>query len=201
MKCWIILLAMVMVMSSGCAAFRSHVTDVDLSKNEHMGARYDHADMRNLTKEIVAELANCDTLSKAEKPPVLVILGVQNRTSDYTDMKNMTDSIRTKLMQTKKAKFVNAAKRDIILKEQNYQAKNATPETQAKIGKKLGAKYLMSGSFTEMETDSPRQVRVSKKKVKYYKLTIELTDLETDLIEESIEKEFARKASLPIIGW
>ena len=59
----------------------------------------------------------------------------------------------------------------------------------------------MSGSFTEMETDSQRQVRVSKKKIKYYKLTIELTDLETGIIEESIEKEFARQASLPIIGW
>lgn len=196
-----VLMIGVMMLSSGCAAFRAGVTDVDLSKDEHMGARYDHADMRNLTKMVVNELADCDTLAKAEDPPVLVILGVQNRTSDYVDMKNMTDSIRTKLMKTKKALFVNAARRDIILKEQKYQAQNATPETQAKIGKKLGAKYLMSGSFTEMETDSPRQVRVSKKEVKYYKLTIELTDLETDLIVESVEKEFARKASLPIIGW
>ena len=190
-----------MIMSSGCAAFRANVKDVDLSKGEHMGARYDHADMRNLTKEIVNELADCKTLSQAAEPPLLVILGVQNRTSDYVDMQNMTDSIRTKLMETKKARFVNAAKRDIIMAEQKYQAENATPETQAAIGKKLGAKYLLSGSFTEMESDSPRQVRVSKKEVKYYKLTIELTDLETDLIVESVEKEFARKASLPIIGW
>lgn len=192
---------MVVVLLSGCAAFRANVQDVDLSKNEHMGARYDHADMRNLTKEMVNALASTETLAKAEKPPVVVILGVQNRTSDYVDMKNLTDSVRTQLMQTKKAQFVNAAKRDIIMKEQNYQAANATPETQALIGKKLGAKYLLSGSFTEMESDSPRQVRVSRKEVKYYKLTLELTDLETDLIVESVEKEFARKASLPIIGW
>ena len=201
MRYFAILLATAMVMSSGCAAFRSNVTNVDLSKDEHMRARYDHADMRNLTKEIVNELAACDSITKATKPPVLVILGVQNRTSDYVDMKNLTDSIRTKLMKTKKAKFVNAARRDIIMKEQGYQAKNATPETQAKLGKKLGAKYLMSGSFTEMKTDSARQARVSKSEVKYYKLTIELTDLETGIIEESIEKEFARKISLPLIGW
>ena len=196
----IVLLA-VMVMSSGCAAFRIGVADVDLDKNEHMSERYDHTDMRNLTKQIVAELAACDTLVKAKKPPVLVTLGVQNRTSDYVDMKNMTDSIRTKLMQTKKAKFVNAAKRDIVLKEQKFQAANATPETQVRIAQQTGAKYLLSGSFTEMEGESGRQVRVSKQKIKYYKLTIELTDLQTGIIEESVEKEFARKTSLPLIGW
>lgn len=197
----LIVLFMVIALSSGCAAFRANVKDVDLSENEHMDARYDHADMRNLTKEMVNALASTETLEKAGEPPILVILGVQNRTSDYVDMKNLTDSIRTKLLQAKKARFVNAARRDIIMQEQNYQAANATPETQAQIGKKLGAKYLLSGSFTEMESDSPRQVRVSRKEVKYYKLTLELTDLESDLIVESVEKEFARKASLPIIRW
>ena len=194
-------LFMVIALSSGCAAFRANVQDVDLSKNEHMGARYDHADMRNLTKEMVNALASTETLGKAGEPPVLVILGVQNRTSDYVDMKNMTDSIRTNLMGTRKARFVNAARRDILMEEQNFQAANATPATQVEIGKQLGAKYLLSGSFTEMASRSPRQVRVSKQEVKYYKLTLELTDLETGIRAESVEKEFARKASLPIIGW
>lgn len=201
MKRWLMLLSAVSVLSSGCAAFRANVKDVDLSKEDHMGARYDYADMRNLTKEIVNELIATETLVKAPEPPLLVILDVQNRTSDYVDMKNLTDSIRTKVMQSRRAQFVNAAKRDSLMKEQKFQAENATAETMVQIGKQLGAKYMLSGSFTEMESDSPRQVRVSRKEVKYYKLTIELTDLETGVITESIEKEFARKASLPIIGW
>ncbi len=201
MRWFAALLVVMMVMSSGCAAFRISVKDEDMESSGHMSERYDYKDMRNLTKMVVNELAESKTIATAKEPPLLVILGVQNRTSDYVDMKNMTDSIRTKLMQTKKAKFVNAARRDIVMKEQKFQAENATPETQAKIAKQLGASYLLSGSFTEMEAESGRQVRVSKKKVKYYKLTIELTDLTTGVIEESVEKEFARKASLPIIGW
>jgi PBP1b-binding outer membrane lipoprotein LpoB len=85
--------------------------------------------------------------------------------------------------------------------EQGYQAANATPATQVSVGKQLGAKYMITGSFTEMDQASPRQARISKQEIKYYKLTFEITDLETSEIIWTQEKEFARRASLPLIGW
>jgi penicillin-binding protein activator len=196
------LMTLAVVFTSGCAAFRAGTYDVDLDQPQrHMTATYDYSDMRGLTDKVAGNLINSAFLIKQEKPPILMIAGVQNRTSDYTDTKAMTDRIRTMVLDSGRAQFVNEARRGDLLKEQQYQAKNMTPETQVAIGKQLGAKYMLTGSLIEMASESPRQARVSRQEIKYYKLTIEMTDLQTGLIAWTTEEEFARKASLPLIGW
>jgi curli biogenesis system outer membrane secretion channel CsgG len=116
-------------------------------------------------------------------------------------MKNVSDRIRTLLLRTGKVRFVNAARREDLLKEQGYQAAHATAETQTAVGRQLGAQYMLTGSLTEMKQRSPRQVRVSKQKIRYYKLTLEITDLETSEIAWTTERDFARRVSEPLIGW
>jgi PBP1b-binding outer membrane lipoprotein LpoB len=87
------------------------------------------------------------------------------------------------------------------MKEQGFQAANVTPGDQVTIGRQLGAQYMFSGSLTEMEQETGRQVRLSKKQLNYYKLTSEITDLQTGELLWTSEEEFAREASKPLIGW
>ncbi len=192
--------AVAATLGSGCAAFRAKISEVDVEHTRHMSARYDYSDMRAISQRVTAAMVN-EFLAQHREPPVLMIAGVQNRTSQYVDTKNLTDRVRTLLIQSGKARFVNEARREDLLKEQGYSAANATPETQVAIGRQLGARYMVSGSLTEMKDESPRQVRVSKTKVNYYKLTFEVTDLETAEIKWIHEEEFAREARLPLIGW
>ncbi len=187
--------------SSGCAAFRASTADVDVREQRHMGSTYDYSDMRNITQDVVNELLNSPFLRDKTSPPIVMIAGVQNRTSRYVDTKALTDKMRTALIQSGAAQFVNEARREELLREQGYQAAHATADTQVQVGRQLGARYMLSGSLMEMESTSPRQVRVSKQQLNYYKLTIEVTDLETGLIAWTTEQEFARQASLPLIGW
>lgn len=189
------------VLAAGCAAFRAKVSDVDLEDPEHLRASYDYADMRRLTEEIVADLLTSPFLVDQQTPPVVMIPGVENRTSQYVDTKALTDRIRTLIFQSGKMQFVNEARREALMKEQAYQRGNVTPETQAAIGRQIGARYMLTGSLIQMSSESMRQARVSKRQVAYYKLTIELTDLETSLIAWTAEKEFAREARKPLIGW
>ncbi len=194
----IVLLAL---FSSGCAAFRASTADVDVRDQKHMGSTYDYSDMRNITQAVVDELLASPFLKDKEPAPIVMIAGVQNRTSRYVDTKALTDKMRTALIQSGKAQFVNEARREELLREQGYQAAHSTADTQVQVGRQLGARYMLSGSLMEMESNSPRQVRVSKQQLNYYKLTIEVTDLETGLIAWTTEQEFARQASLPLIGW
>ncbi len=187
-------------LGSGCAAFRARIQDVSVEETRHLSARYDYSDMRQISERIVQAMVS-EFLSKFQEPPVMMIAGVQNRTSQYVDTKNLTDRVRTMLFQSGKVRFVNEARREDLLREQGYTAANASPETQVAIGRQLGAKYMISGSLTEMKDESPRQVRVSKTKVNYYKLTFEITDIETAEIKWIHEVEFAREARLPLIGW
>ena len=186
---------------SGCAMFRASVAEVDVNQKQHMDADYDYTDMKQMTQGFVNDILASKFIASAPQPPIVMIAGIQNRTQKFEDMKNFTDQVRTFLLQSGKVRFINEVRRDDLLKEQGYQAANATPETQTRVGRQLGAKYMISGSFTEMNQQSPKQVRISKQLVKYYKLTFEITDLETSELIWTKEQEFARKESQPLIGW
>lgn len=189
------------LLQSGCAAFRASTTTVDVGQEKHMDADFDYSDMRKITQDVAEDLLASGFLLEQSQKPTFMIAGVENRTSNYVDTKSLTDRMRTILFTSGKAQFVNEARRADLLKEQGYQAANVTPETQTAIGRQLGARYMLSGSLVEMRNDSPKQVRISKQKLNYYKLTMEVTDLETGLLAWTKEVEFARQASLPLIGW
>lgn len=189
------------VFLSGCAAFRASTKEVDVSEKQHFDADFDYSDMRGITESIVAKLNSSPFLQDQPEPPVMMFAGVQNRSTQYVDTKSLTDRVRTLLFQGGTVRFVNETRRADLLKEQGYTAAHATPETQIAVGRQLGAKYMLSGSLSEMESRSPRQVRVSKQERKYYKLTFEVTDLESSELVWTTEEEFAREASKPLIGW
>ena len=191
----------IMVFSSGCAMFRAKTEDVSVDQMGHYQADYDATDMRKITQSVVSQVLGSPWLNNQAEAPIMVDAGVENRTSEYVDTKNLTDRMRTLLLQSGRVQFVNAQRRDDLLKEQGFQAANATAATQAAIGQQLGAKYMLTGSLTEMTQKTPRQVRVSKTEMKYYKLTIEINDLTSGLIVWTTEEEFARSARQPLIGW
>lgn len=202
MKIYLVfLLIIVLSLSSGCAMFRTYTEDVDVNNMEHFRGTYDATDMKKITDTVVNNILEAKMLKNSKSPPIMVISGIQNRTREYVDTKNLTDRIRTKLINSGKVKFVNAARRDDLLKEQGYQAANVTPETMVSIGRQIGARYMITGSLTQMTQETGKQVRISSTEMNYYKLTIEVTDLETSLIEWTTEVEFARKESTPLIGW
>ena len=190
-----------MALGSGCAMFRASVAEVDVNQKQHMDADYDYSDMKQMTRNFVDAMLASRIIKDAAQPPIMMVANVQNRTQKFEDMKNFTDHVRTLLLQSGKVRFINETRRDDLLREQGYQAANATPETQVNVGRQLGAKFMVSGSFTEMNQASMKQVRISKQEVKYYKLTFEITDLETSELIWTKEEEFARKESQPLIGW
>lgn len=197
---WAMVAALAAV-SGGCAAFRAKTGDVNVEERRHLSERYDYSDMRQITEGVAMELIGSAFLTQEAEPPVMMIAGIENRTSIYVDTKNLSDRIRNLTFQSGRIRYVNEARREELLKEQGYQAKNVTAEQQAQIGRQLGAKYMITGSLAEMRQTSPRQVRVSKTRLNYYKLTIEVTNLTTGEIAWMTEKEFAREARLPLIGW
>ena len=195
------MIVMLSVFSSGCAAFRASTTEIDVDEKKHFDEKFDYSDMRSITESVADELLASPFLTREDDPPLMMIAGIQNRTSVHVDTKQLTDRMRTMLIRSGRMEFVNAARRDELIAEQGYQAAHATSETQTMVGQQLGAKYMLTGSLVEMKKTSPRQVRISKQKLNYYNLAMEITDLESGVIKWTTEKEFARQASQPLIGW
>lgn len=195
-----IILSSVLILT-GCAMFRIRVKDDDVNKMPQLDARYGPQDLRRLSQDVAGEISGSSFITNQQNNPIMIIYGVQPRTTTFVDTQALTDRIRTTLMQTGKIQFVNENRRQELMKEQGFQAQSATDETRTAIGKQLGARYMLTGSLVEMQKQTGAQVRVSKTELMYYQLTIDITDLETGIVAWSTQKEFAREKREPLIGW
>ena len=195
-----VLLVAMVFLSSGCAAFRFRVRDRDPASSDALTARYDQRDLIQWAELISNDLLETFPPESVEHP-ILVVMGIENRTRRHIDTRALADSITTHMMDSEKVSFINADRRDELLSEQGYQMQHATPETRVAIGRQLGARYMLTGSLIEIQTESGRQVRVSKQEDVYYQLTVEVTDLETSLIVARKQRDRLRRARRPLIGW
>jgi hypothetical protein len=189
------------VFANGCAAFRISIDEKDPATASSLTAKYDQRDLLTWGDLMAKRIISHPFPGPDQKNKAIVQLGIENRTRTHIDTKALEDTIITKLLDTQQMKIIDGSLRDKLLKEQNYQLANCDAATKVKIGKQLGARYMLTGSITEIGAESGREVRVSKKEDVFYLLTVEITDLETGTLELRKQEQRLRRASTPIIGW
>ncbi len=194
-------LAIGLTLASGCAAFRRSVSEEDPEETSILTASFDHHDLRNMAQAVAQEILAHPFPPPDSDTPVVVSMGIQNRTRTHLDTQALDDTVTTQLLDSRKVSFVDATQRDALLKEQGYQLAHATEETRVAIGRQLGARYMLSGAFVEIGARSGRQARVSKQEDVYYQLTATVTDLESGMIILRKQVERVRRARTPLIGW
>ena len=194
-----VLAVMMIMMLAGC---RASTRDYEATDTIHYDADYDFSDKNKIVNELVESLGNRSPLAARNDRPVVVVYDVANRTSEHISTELITDDIRQRILSTGKARFVNRVQRETIQEELNYQhGGDVTPETRVQRARQIGAEYMITGTLRSITKKQPRQVRLKKKKLQYYSLTLELTDLETGLIEWADSVEIVREEAKPFVGW
>jgi len=184
----------------GCAMFRESITEGDPRSSSKLTAKFDQHDLYEMAEQIMQDILD-HPFPPADTTPIVAPLGIVNNTKSHLDMIALENTLTTKLLNTGRMQFINTARRDDLLKEQGFQIANCTDATKVQVGKQLGARYMLTGSITELGGATGKQVRVSKKTDVYYQLTMEITDIETGLIVLRKQRDRIRRASKPIIGW
>jgi len=197
----ILTIVSIALLGSGCQAFFGTTREVAVDEPNMKGAAYDRSDFRTMPDQIARELLDSHVIAGADKKPIVVILGIDNETDELMNMRALADSVRDVLLKSHQVRFVNATARDKLLKEQKYEAKHVTPEQQKKIKAQLGADLMLTGVMIKMTNEQRPEARISKKKEIYYKLTVDLTDLETNELLDTANSERAREESKPMIRW
>lgn len=192
-----VLLSLATFFLGGCAFVRTQKVE----KPRHYDAYYGYSDLHSLRDDLVHSLLNNPPLNSVSEPPVAIVYGIENCTEEHIDTKAVTDAIRAGLHKSGRVRFVNESRRADIEKELSYQKGKVTPETQRRVGIQLGAQYLLTGRLVSIDKEQLPQVRFNKRNLVYYKLTMELTDLETSLIAWTDEAEIAKEQGRPLIGW
>lgn len=184
---------------AGCAATTRQLdTDADYNYDDSYG----FSDKNEIVDVLTESLAAARPVATASATPVAVIYGVANRTSEHIDTSGITDDIRNALLQRGDLRFVNRPQRDNITLEADYQyAGFVAPEQRIAEGRQVGADYIVSGTLRSIEKRQPTQWRLRKKRMTYYSMTLELTDLETGELVWADSVEMARELSQPIVRW
>jgi PBP1b-binding outer membrane lipoprotein LpoB len=117
-----------------------------------------------------------EDFSKAKETKPVVIVGmIQNKTAEYIESETFIKDIEREFINSGMVRVVqNSVFREKLREERADQGEFASPETQSKWGRELGANFMLFGVITAI-TDSYK-----KEKVVSYKVNLELVNLETN---------------------
>jgi len=190
----------VAVLATGCAATTRTINpDKDTI---HYDANYDFSDKKEIVAALTDSLMNTASISRENGKPIVVTYGIANETSEHINTGGISDDIRLSLLKAGEYRFVNRKQRDNTLAEADFQhAGFVPPEQRISEGRQLGANYILAGTLRSIEKKQPRQWRLNKRKLVYYSLNLEMTNIQTGEISWADNVEIARESKQPIIAW
>lgn len=159
------------------------------------GTGFEYSDLTQIAVEMTDSFLGTDTWGPDK--PRIVFGGIQNRTDQHVDTKNITDTIRTALIQS--GRFtVLAGDQGIaeIESETEYQNTGAVDLTHAvELGRQLGAEYVFYGRFTSMASVDGRTEET------VYKFTMNSVNAQTREIVWAEEKPLRKRKQKTFLGW
>jgi uncharacterized protein (TIGR02722 family) len=179
-----------------CLACGKRVEYGDATAVETLTIDFGSTDLQMIAEKMVQSLLACPVLAEGQRP-VILVSRVRNKTDEHIDTKSITDKIRTSLLQSGEVRFVADEVREEVMEELKYQSDSGhvDPETRKRIGKLVGPGYLLMGEITSIRKKAGRKTDL------YFKITLNLVEIETGLIRWAEEKEIRKGQKKALIGW
>jgi uncharacterized protein (TIGR02722 family) len=178
---------------AGCGGMR--VNYGDAGAQETLTVDYGSTDLQSIAERMVNSLL---VHPAVEGRPVVYVSRIKNKTSEHIDTEAITDKIKTALLKSGKVRFTAISEvNEEMIDQLRYQSESGMvdPKTRTAIGKQVGADLMLYGDIISIVKSEGRKRDV------YYKISLELADLQTGLIEWSEEKEIRKQAKKSLIGW
>jgi penicillin-binding protein activator len=154
---------------------------------ETLTVDFGSTDLQMIAGKMVQSMLSSPVIQEQPRP-VVQVASVQNKTSEHIDTQAITDKIRTTLIQSGKVRFSAAESRNEVIDELEYQRGSGyvDAQTQKKVGKQVGADFLLTGEISSIAKHRGKVRDV------YYKINLNLVNLETGLIDWADEKEIRK---------
>ncbi|MEK2643855.1 penicillin-binding protein activator LpoB [Bdellovibrio sp. BCCA] len=187
-------LSFLAVTSCGPKAFVKGQYD-DVNRENLMNDQWSETDMQKAVADLVASLMQSPAINQAKKMPVVMVTGLQNKTSEHIDTQSIMDMVRVELMKSGKVGFIDKEARQDIADEYNYQNSGMVADESKKgPGGQVGADFIINGRLDSIVQE------VGKDKSVYYKLTLNLTNLKSSMITWSDQKQIRKTFKKKSIG-
>ena len=177
------------IMISSCSR---QVTRINTTDTVDVSGNWNNTDSRMVAQEMTQSVLGAKWLSthleaKAGKKPVVVVGLVQNKSHEHIDAETFVKDVEQTFVQSERVRLVQGGKkREELRAEKADQQDNASISTMKKFGLENGADYILQGSINSI-VDSHK-----RKKVVYYQVNLELTDIQTNEVVWIGDKKIAK---------
>jgi hypothetical protein len=175
------------------AACGPSTKEIDISTDTAENADFSSADLARITDGMMNSLQANGFFQQykaenvARKPVMLLAKELKNDTDEHINTRLVLEKIRTRTINEGLAQFIDDQAFDMALDQLNLQASDLYDNAKAaKIGKFVGAKYVLRGTISNIRKIDGR------KNINYMNVTLDIFEVETLLIKWTDEVEFKR---------
>lgn len=168
------------------------VTRIDPSEQVDISGRWNNTDSRLVAEDMTSKILSANWLTdhmgnNAGKRPVVIVGFVDNKSHEHIDAETFVKDVEHSFIATEKVRLVQGGKkREELRAEKADQQTNASASSMKKFGLEQGADYILQGSINSI-VDSHK-----RKKVTYYQVNLELTNIQTNEVVWIGEKKIAK---------
>lgn len=187
MRTRVALVVVVALLGTGLTTAKPRIKRKDAKEAVTLTTRLESTDLQDIAAKMVDSLLKHPLLAEG-RPIVTMGRLTDNAKIGGAEIKGIQDKIRTALVQSGKIRFVASDMRNQILDENAYQESGlVNKQTASMSGNATGAQFIIGGEVVSIETQAGKLRDV------YYKLTLNMVDLESQIIEWSDEKEIRKQ--------
>jgi uncharacterized protein (TIGR02722 family) len=172
----------------GCS---KKITYGDPKGIETVTVEFGSTDLQKIVEEMTRSFLNSKVVTSGISP-IVTVQEVNNKTSEYIDTRIITDSIRTQLSQSSVVRFVvdEVAMQEAISEiERQQNSEYYDQDTATEKGRMVGAAYRLTGNVASIVKQN------SDTKDVYYKINLQLWNVQNGLLEWSEETEIRKSRS------
>ena len=168
------------------------VTRIDPSEQVDISGRWNNTDSRLVAEDITKTILGANWLTdhmaaKNGQKPVVIVGFVANKSHEHIEAETFVKDVENSFVTTQRVRLVQGGKkREELRAEKADQQTNSTVSSMKKFGLEQGADFILQGSINSI-VDSHK-----RKKVVYYQVNLELTNIETNEVTWIGEKKIAK---------
>jgi penicillin-binding protein activator len=168
------------------------VTRIDPAEQVDISGRWNNTDSRLVAEDMTSKVLGANWLTehmaaKSGQRPVVIVGFVNNKSHEHIDAETFVKDVENSFLTTQKVRLVQGGKkREELRAEKADQQTNASASSMKKFGLEQGADFILQGSINSI-VDSHK-----RKKVTYYQVNLELTNIQTNEIVWIGEKKIAK---------
>ena len=185
----LIFLSLSMLVISSCSR---KVTRIDPSEQVDISGRWNNTDSRLTAEDMTSTILGANWLTDhmaahSGQRPVVIVGFVSNKSHEHIEAETFVKDVENSFLLSQKVRLVQGGKkREELRAEKADQQTNSTVSSMKKFGLEQGADYILQGSINSI-VDSHK-----RKKVVYYQVNLELTNIQTNEVVWIGEKKIAK---------